>query len=326
MKRKILVAEDSFEVRVALEMALSQEGYEPLACPDGEAGWQEFKKFAPDLALLDIRMPGMTGIELCRMIRESSNIPVIMFSAIEDKAEKLDAFEAGADDYVVKGTGIDELLIRVAAQLRWKREAAGASGDENETNQEQRPELWEELAEAGRTESQRPGKPTEQTEAPAKKKSKRAVWNKYSRIKVPRFEGKHGTAILVNDPNVEDRERLVRFLERLGEPVIETESGHQTLMTIGRYLPWLVITDLVMPDMNGIDVLKVIYEHPRTANVATMVVSSKGSPQARSIANRYGALDFIVKPWSEDEVSLRIEWARQSLQRRNALENGGDAA
>ena len=66
MKNKILTVEDSFEVRVALEMALTQEGYFVRACPDGQAGWEEFAKFQPDLVLLDLRMPGISGIELCR--------------------------------------------------------------------------------------------------------------------------------------------------------------------------------------------------------------------------------------------------------------------
>ncbi len=323
MKRKILVAEDSFEVRVALEMALSQEGYEPRACPDGESGWQEFKQFGPDLALLDIRMPGISGIELCRLIRESSNIPVIMFSAIEDKAEKLDAFEAGADDYVVKGTGIDELLVRVAAQLRWKREVVVDAEDE-ETKEGSEPELWEQLAGTGSGQPHDDVNP--KVSRPDKRKVRKSSLSKHARIKVPPFDGEQGTAIVVSDANVGDRERLVRFLERQDQPVIETESGHQTLMTVGKYLPWLVITDLVMPDMNGTQVLKVLYQHPRTANVATMIVTAKGSPEARVIANKYGALDFVVKPWTEDEISLRVEWARQSLQRRIALHGEIDAA
>lgn len=141
MQRRVLTVEDSFEVRIALEMALLQEGYEVRACADAESAWEDFARFDPDLALLDIRLPGLSGIQLCRLIREGSKIPVIMFSAVEEQAEKIEAFKSGADDYVVKGAGIDELLIRVASQLRWQREAS---------NVDQEPDngkgsLWHEL-------------------------------------------------------------------------------------------------------------------------------------------------------------------------------------
>jgi DNA-binding response OmpR family regulator len=313
MQHKILTVEDSFEVRLALEMALTEEGYDVLACPDGESGWQGFLQFDPDLALLDLRMPGINGIEVCRRIREVSNIPIMIFSAVEDRAEKIEAFESGADDYVVKGTGIDELLVRVVANLRWKRVAApGLEEAETPPLEPETAGLWHDLGHGARGTG--PGAGDR-----AGKGGRARSSQKFPRIRIPRYEGEKGSAVLVADPDPDARDRLARLCQRLGFPVIETADGRQTLRTIGRYLPWLVLCELVMPDMNGPDILKLVFEHPRTKNVAMVVVSSKGSPEARAVASQFGALDYIVKPWTEDEVSLRVQWAKQSLERKKAL-------
>ena len=122
--QKILVVEDVAELRRALATALERAGYEVIAVPDGEEALRAFHSLQPDLALLDILLPGKSGVEVCERIREMSAVPVVIFSAVADEDEKLAAFEKGADDYVVKGTGLRELVARINAVLRRVRSAS----------------------------------------------------------------------------------------------------------------------------------------------------------------------------------------------------------
>lgn len=118
---KILFVEDSDDVRMAFEAVLEDAGYEVSAIANGDDAPRDVYQFQPDLVLLDIMLPGLSGFDLCRRIRAMSNIPVVMLSALSDEREKLRAFENGADDYVVKGTGTAELLARINAALRRAR-------------------------------------------------------------------------------------------------------------------------------------------------------------------------------------------------------------
>ena len=115
---KILVVEDSADMREALEESMNEEGYSTSAVGDGDEALRVFYEFQPDLVLLDVLLPGTTGFDLCERIRSMSNVPVIILSGLADEREKIRAFEKGADDYVVKGTGMGELLARVSAGLR----------------------------------------------------------------------------------------------------------------------------------------------------------------------------------------------------------------
>ncbi|MEX0760965.1 MAG: response regulator transcription factor [Dehalococcoidia bacterium] len=115
---KVLVVEDTPDVLTALNEALEDAGYTVLGVSNGDDALRSFYEFQPNLALLDVLLPGLTGFELCERIRAMSNVPIIMFSALGNEREKVWALERGADDYVVKGTSIGELLARVAANLR----------------------------------------------------------------------------------------------------------------------------------------------------------------------------------------------------------------
>lgn len=115
---KILVIEDSADIREALQEGLQEEGYSTRVVADGDEALRVFYEFQPDLVLLDVLLPGTTGFDLCERIRSMSNVPVIILSGLADEREKIRAFEKGADDYVVKGTGMGELLARVSAGLR----------------------------------------------------------------------------------------------------------------------------------------------------------------------------------------------------------------
>ena len=115
---KIFLVEDTDDVRITMQMVLEKAGYSVKGAADGPEALREFYSFQPDLVLLDIMMPGMDGFTVCRRIRDMSDVPIIMLTAIGDEIEKVRALEMGADDFVVKGTGMDELLARVRSALR----------------------------------------------------------------------------------------------------------------------------------------------------------------------------------------------------------------
>jgi two-component system, OmpR family, response regulator len=116
---RVLVVEDDRPVRTSLEVALRAEGYEVCACADATQVQQVIEQFRPDLAILDVRLPtGPDGYSAARLLRASSNIPVILLTAADTIAERLAGFDSGADDYLIKPFSMAELLARVQALLR----------------------------------------------------------------------------------------------------------------------------------------------------------------------------------------------------------------
>jgi len=122
----ILVIDDQRDVVTALEHALTEEGYDVLAARDGEAGLARALEAAPDVVLLDVKMPGMDGYQVCRALRDRGfGAPILMLTAKDSEDQKVRGLDAGADDYVTKPFGLKELAARIRAVLR--RPAAGPS-------------------------------------------------------------------------------------------------------------------------------------------------------------------------------------------------------
>ena len=115
---RILVVDDEPEIRRAVGRALSARGYVVESAVDGEQALQTAPAFAPDLIVLDLNLPGIDGLGVCREIRKWSQVPILVLSVREDQADKVSALDLGADDYLTKPFGIDELLARVRALLR----------------------------------------------------------------------------------------------------------------------------------------------------------------------------------------------------------------
>lgn len=114
----ILVIDDEPQIRRVLRATLSTHGYEIAEAKTGEEALEWLRKQPPDLVLLDMNMPGMGGVEACREIRRASDAPIIMLTVRNAERDKVAALDAGADDYVVKPFGIEELLARIRAALR----------------------------------------------------------------------------------------------------------------------------------------------------------------------------------------------------------------
>jgi len=115
---RILVVEDEESYRQALDSGLSAEGYEVELAADGFEGLRRFAARPPDLVLLDLLLPGMGGVEVCRRMRDLARVPVIMVSALDAEPEVVQAFELGAEDYVTKPYRLRELVARIQAVLR----------------------------------------------------------------------------------------------------------------------------------------------------------------------------------------------------------------
>lgn len=119
MKRRILVVEDDRTLRQTLAFNLNREGYEALTAPDGETALEAARSQRPDLILLDVMLPGMSGIELLRVLRrEGRQVPVIVLSAKGEEIDRVVGLNVGADDYVAKPFSRPELLARIDAVLR----------------------------------------------------------------------------------------------------------------------------------------------------------------------------------------------------------------
>jgi two-component system KDP operon response regulator KdpE len=117
-KSRILVVDDEPQLTRVLRTGLGSHGYDVRTAADGLAGFQIFSDWQPDLVITDLAMPNMDGLELCRRLRTISQVPIIVLSAKGEEKTKVEALDIGADDYVTKPFGIDELLARVRASLR----------------------------------------------------------------------------------------------------------------------------------------------------------------------------------------------------------------
>jgi two-component system, OmpR family, KDP operon response regulator KdpE len=117
-KSRVLVVDDEPQITRVLRTVLSSQGYQVRTAGEGEAALSSFNEWRPELVITDLFMPHMDGLELCRRIRSMSNVPIIVLSVKGEERSKVEALDSGADDYVTKPFGIDELLARVRAALR----------------------------------------------------------------------------------------------------------------------------------------------------------------------------------------------------------------
>ena len=128
---RILVVDDEPQLTRVLRTGLKSRGYDVRAAADGLAGFEAFNDWHPDLVITDLAMPNVDGLELCRRLRAISTVPIIVLSAKGEEKTKIEALDLGADDFVTKPFGIDELLARVRASLR--RSKAPAANEATQT-------------------------------------------------------------------------------------------------------------------------------------------------------------------------------------------------
>jgi two-component system KDP operon response regulator KdpE len=131
--RRILVVDDEPQITRVLRTTLSAQGYDLRVANDGASALEIMKDWVPDLVITDLAMPHMDGLELCKRIRAHAAMPIIVLSVREQERTKVQALDAGADDYVTKPFGISELLARVRANLR--RAPSAESADDQPIEQ-----------------------------------------------------------------------------------------------------------------------------------------------------------------------------------------------
>jgi len=115
---RILIVDDEPQIRRVLRTTLTSQGYTVAEAKNGDEALEQIREERPDLILLDVNMPGCSGLEICQEIRRTSDIPIIMLTVRNTERDKVQALDAGADDYVVKPFGSQELMARIRAALR----------------------------------------------------------------------------------------------------------------------------------------------------------------------------------------------------------------
>jgi two-component system response regulator RegX3 len=125
---RILVVEDEPSLAESIEYTLEREGFRPMVAPDGTIAIERFRSDRPALVLLDLMLPSLSGLDVCRIIRAESTVPIVIVTAKGSEADKVAGLELGADDYVTKPFSMRELVSRVRAQLR----RAGMGADDGE--------------------------------------------------------------------------------------------------------------------------------------------------------------------------------------------------
>ena len=118
---RILIVEDEKKIARFLELELEHEGYEVATAEDGRSGLEKALNWKPDLMILDLMLPELSGIEVCRRLRHESDLPIIMLTAKDDVSDKVMGLDMGADDYMTKPFAIEELLARIRVGLKKRR-------------------------------------------------------------------------------------------------------------------------------------------------------------------------------------------------------------
>lgn len=139
MSEKILIVEDEKALQETLAYTLNREGYEPIVAGDGNSAIAKAREIHPDLILLDIMLPGKDGFEVCRVLRQEMNTPILMLTARDEEIDRVVGLEVGADDYMTKPFSMRELVARVKAMLRRVRliREEIQSGEKTESEKEE---------------------------------------------------------------------------------------------------------------------------------------------------------------------------------------------
>ncbi|MBF0350968.1 MAG: response regulator [SAR324 cluster bacterium] len=248
---KILVADDSLTYRMMIKELLEDNDFELLLAEDGHQALQQIRREQPDLIILDIIMPGMDGIEVCRRLKDDEKsrfIPVIMLTAKNESADKITGLDAGADDYLTKPFNEEELLAKINTLLRI-RSLQGKLG--------------------------------------------RSYFSQKS-------------IVLVADDSLTIRMQLSELLDDVGYKSILAENGREAIESVNRYLPDLVILDVIMPEMDGIEVCRRIKANPATQQIPVIIITSKSNLDEKIKGLNAGADDYLFKPYNPKEFTAKV--------------------
>ncbi len=315
MKSNVLIVEDSAEVRSGLQIALEGQGYEVRDAVDGREGITLFREWKPDIVLLDIKMPRMSGIDVCTLIRHESDVPVIMFSGVDEMVDIRLAIQRGASDYVLKDTGFRELLNRVAKHLKLRAAEvmlptmshAGANV------------VSLGVAETGGSAS---------STAPADAASSVSKFNVQTlHVDAPTPASVESGGVLENLAIVahsepESLDEIATVAGRTGYEVAAFSTGQEAVEALAARRPKLVVLGSTLTDMNSMNVVQAISSHPLGEMMAVVLALGRRSPELVRRARYMGVQETIIRPWTDGRLDMAVRSAlaatRQARRRLNA--------
>ena len=263
---KILVAEDADDLREAMVLVLLEKGYMVQAARDGYEATQVFPEFEPDLVVLDMRMPKMSGPTTCAAIRQISQVPIIMFTSTNDATEVKDAILKGATDFILKSTGVNELTDRIAFHL----------GNPSTKI------------------------PTGKNAVPAS-----PIQQSVSATPAPSASKLTSTTLII-DPDEKSREVIKAVLNRLNQNAIEASTAGEAIREFEQHKPQIIITEWSLPDMDGYGMLNEIAQSSKARNLTKLIMSNRLTPEAERKAQFIGISDFLIKPLNGAKVEILV--------------------
>ena len=303
MKNTILIVEDSPEVRSGLKIALEGQGYKVVVAGDGREGIKAFRESRPDIALLDIRMPRLSGIDVCTLIRNESDVPVIMFSGVDETEDVALAIQRGANDYVLKDTGFKELMARVAKHLRYR---AASLVTMQPTRSVERTILPFTPA-GGSAQQARSGvaKPRsgKQGSAPAQFEPAIDLTN----------ESLENLAVVAHsDP--ESLNQLANITGRTSFEIAKASTGEQAIDVISARRPKLIVLGNTLKDMSCTAVIQSANRHPLGEMMGIVLAMGRRSPELARRARYLGVKEIVHAPWDNGSLDIAIRSALASTR------------
>ncbi|MCK5580245.1 MAG: response regulator [Candidatus Omnitrophica bacterium] len=267
----ILVVDDEPINIEALKVALSSHNYKTISAQDGVKGLKEMREVKPAVVVLDVMMPGMDGFEFCKMAKEDEtikDIPIILLTAKVTTADKVEGFNLGADDYIVKPFDNEELIARMQALLR--RAQPGMA---------------------------------EQTE---KKPVSKVYELKQDEEKFKKEPKGNGETILVIDDEPINIEVLDSRLKLNNYNVISAPDGVEGLQLATEKKPDLIILDLMMPRMSGYEFCKEIRKNDMLKDIPLIMLTGKDTLIDKIYGYNMGADDYMTKPVNKIDLLIRV--------------------
>lgn len=297
MAERILVVDDEAVNRELLEAILTQAGFEVEMAEDGEAALAQATAAPPDLILLDLLMPKMTGLEACQRLKQApqtGDIPIIVVTAIGQVTTKEAVLTSGADDFMTKPIQPDDLRVRVEAMLKVRRI---------------RQDLDRTLAYLHELEAAR------QTQRHA------ALTQVVAEDRTATSQVPTPMPILLVDDDALTRQFYGDLLVEHGFRVFAATNGPEGLALAREHAPEVAILDIMMPDMTGLEVLERL--HAEIPDLPVIMLTGFPNSQNAIAALKLGAFDFIVKGLDHSLVALAVHRAvrhrRETLKTREEI-------
>ena len=306
MNTTVLIVEDSPDIRSGLQIALESQGYRVIAASDGRDGMRMFRDYQPDIALLDIRMPRLSGIDVCTLIRNESDIPIIMFSGVNEHDDVVLAIRRGASDYVLKDTGFRELLNRVSMHVRKRAAELLTTRPQRRTPGQVLP-----FTAPATLDPEIAGLVGPRANAPKPPVDLSGLNVKTVRVEpVVAHQGASGNLledlVIVAHSEPESLKQLSSIAGRTRFEVVEAMTGQEAIEVLATRSPKLILVGNILTDMNCISVIEAVQRHRLGELMGTILAIGKRAPELTRRARYMGVNDIIFKPWDDGRLDLAI--------------------